>query len=63
MKVLIQRVKTAKVQVQGKNIAAIDQGLLVFIGIEKHDTEQIADKLLHKLLHYRIFSDADEKMN
>jgi D-tyrosyl-tRNA(Tyr) deacylase len=63
MKVLIQRVKSAAVQVQGKNIAAINNGLLAFIGIEKHDSEEIADKLLHKLLHYRVFSDAEGKMN
>jgi len=63
MKVLIQRVKSASVQVQGENISAINQGLLAFIGIEKHDTEEIADKLLHKLLHYRVFADVEGKMN
>lgn len=63
MKALIQRVSSASVAVAGKNIAQIDQGLLVFLGIEKNDTEEIADKLLNKILQYRVFSDVQGKMN
>jgi len=48
---------------QSTQIASIDRGLLVFIGIEKADTTATADRTLQKLLQYRIFSDADNKMN
>nr|WP_298413970.1 D-aminoacyl-tRNA deacylase [uncultured Halomonas sp.] len=63
MKALIQRVKNASVEIEGRPVGAIDQGILALIGVEKHDDEARADKLLHKLLHYRIFSDASGKMN
>lgn len=63
MKALIQRVKHAKVEVDGQVTGQIDQGILVLLGVEKHDTQALADKLLNKLLAYRIFSDADGKMN
>lgn len=60
---LLQRVSSASVSVKAKNIASIQQGLLVFIGIEPDDTQAYADRLLHRILGYRIFKDADEKMN
>ncbi|HET8791380.1 MAG TPA: D-aminoacyl-tRNA deacylase [Modicisalibacter sp.] len=63
MRALIQRVRRASVEVDGRTIGAIDQGLLALIGIEKGDDEARADKLLHKLLHYRIFADSEGKMN
>lgn len=63
MKALIQRVKHANVTVDGETIGAIGQGLLVLLGVGKNDNEAIADKLLHKLLHYRVFSDQNDKMN
>lgn len=63
MKALLQRVSQARVDVAGETIGAIDQGLLVLIGIEPQDTPASADKMLHKLLNYRVFSDADGKMN
>ena len=63
MKALIQRVKHASVTVEGSTIGAIDHGLLALIGVEKGDSEAEADKLLHKLLHYRVFSDDAGKMN
>lgn len=63
MKALIQRVKHASVEVDGKIIGSIDHGLLALVGVEKHDEVTSAEKLLHKLLHYRVFSDADGKMN
>lgn len=60
---LIQRVSEAKVEVEGQTIAQISSGILLFLGIEKGDNEQIADKLLDKIIHYRIFSDNDGHMN
>ncbi|SDM93842.1 D-aminoacyl-tRNA deacylase [Vreelandella arcis] len=63
MKALIQRVSRASVDVEGQTIGAVNQGLLALIGVEKGDHEADADKLLHKLLNYRVFSDADDKMN
>lgn len=63
MKGLLQRVRGARVDVAGGTVGAIDQGLLVLVGVEPQDTRASADKLLHKLLNYRVFSDADGKMN
>ncbi|HIB27885.1 MAG TPA: D-tyrosyl-tRNA(Tyr) deacylase [Candidatus Thioglobus sp.] len=63
MKALIQRVSSAKVEVKSAIIGEIDQGLLVFIGIEKYDELAEADKMIKRLLSYRIFYDADDKMN
>ena len=60
---LIQRVKRAAVEVDGKTVGAIEQGILLLLGVEKTDTEASADKLLDKVLAYRIFADQDNKMN
>ncbi|WP_433885923.1 D-aminoacyl-tRNA deacylase [Pseudomonas vranovensis] len=63
MKGLLQRVRGARVDVGGKTVGAIDQGLLVLVAVEPGDTRGHADKLLHKLLNYRVFSDPHGKMN
>ena len=63
MKVLIQRVKHADVVVEGETIGAIDQGLLLFIGMEKHDDTNIMQKLAKKVCAYRVFPDDEGKMN
>ena len=63
MRALIQRVKKAQVDVKGKTVGQIDQGILALIGVEKTDTQENADKLLKKICNYRIFSDAEDKMN
>jgi D-tyrosyl-tRNA(Tyr) deacylase len=63
MKALLQRVTQARVDVAGETIGAIDQGLLVLIGVEPQDTSLSADKMLHKLLNYRVFGDSEGKMN
>lgn len=63
MLALIQRVSSAKVEVNDKLVGKIEQGLLVFLGIEKTDTQIDVDKLLKKILAYRVFSDAEDKMN
>lgn len=60
---LIQRVTQAKVEVEGKTVGEISKGLLVLLGVEKEDDQQKADKLLEKILHYRVFSDENGKMN
>ncbi|MBV2204965.1 MAG: D-aminoacyl-tRNA deacylase, partial [Pseudomonas sp.] len=63
MKALLQRVRHARVEVAGEVVGAIDQGLLVLIGVEREDDQARADKLLHKLLNYRVFADAEGRMN
>lgn len=60
---LIQRVKWANVRVEEQTISEIGSGLLVLLGVEKHDNEAQADRLLEKVLHYRVFSDEQGKMN
>ena len=61
---LLQRVSQADVTInENQTIAQIGQGLLVLIGIEKTDTIAVADRLLKRILNYRVFSDADDKMN
>ncbi|WPN47558.1 MULTISPECIES: D-aminoacyl-tRNA deacylase [unclassified Pseudomonas] len=63
MKGLLQRVRGARVEVAGEVVGAVDQGLLVLVAVEPEDTRASADKLLNKLLNYRVFSDAVGKMN
>ncbi len=63
MKALIQRVKRASVTVKGDIISQIGRGLLVFLGIEKGDSEENAIKLADKLIRLRIFEDDNDKMN
>lgn len=60
---LMQRVKRASVEVEGQVVGAIEQGVLLLLGVEKTDSEASADKLLDKILAYRIFADEDNKMN
>jgi len=63
MKALIQRVSSAKVEVSGKSIGAIDQGILLLLGVEKNDSTEQVERALQKILNYRIFSDKEGKMN
>ena len=60
---LIQRVSSAKVEVDSEIVGQIGKGLLVLLGVEKDDDRSKADKLAEKVLNYRVFSDADDKMN
>ncbi len=60
---LLQRVTMASVMVAQQTIAHINQGLVILIGIERSDTKLQADRLLHRLLNYRVFADNEGKMN
>ena len=63
MKALIQRVKRASVSISGELYSSIDKGILVFLGVEKEDTKENAEKLAEKIIKIRIFEDENEKMN
>lgn len=63
MKIVIQRVKQAKVEVDGNITGQIDFGLLVYLGIGKGDTTQQADFMAGKIAELRIFEDENGKMN
>jgi len=60
---LIQRVTHADVRVNGQVIGAIERGILALIGVRKGDDQAAADRLLERLLSYRIFPDAQGRMN
>ena len=60
---LIQRVGEAGVKVDGQVVGQIGRGLLVLVGVEKDDDEAVARRLLERLLTYRVFPDAEGKMN
>ncbi len=60
---LLQRVSAAQVVVDGATVGAIGQGLLVLLGVEAGDTTAAADRLLERLLNYRVFTDDAGKMN
>lgn len=60
---LLQRVSAAQVEVAGQVIAAIGRGLLVLVGVERGDGLRQADRLVERLLGYRVFADDDGKMN
>lgn len=63
MKFVIQRVKTAKVDVDGQTVGQIDKGFMVLIGVCQTDTKEIADKMIKKLVNMRIFEDENGKTN
>ena len=63
MKFVIQRVTEASCEVEGNIIGAIKNGYLVLIGIADSDTNEIADKMIAKMLNMRIFSDDEGKTN
>jgi len=60
---LIQRVSHASVEVDGEVVGDIGRGILLLLGVQREDTEESAKKLLHKVMHYRIFPDENDKMN
>lgn len=63
MRVLLQRVSEAAVQIEGEIVGEIQQGILILVGIEHEDSAEDADWLVQKIVPLRIFSDEDEKMN
>ncbi len=63
MKLVVQRVKNAKVEVEGKVVGKIEKGFLVLLGVAHEDTKQEADYLVKKLCNLRVFEDENEKMN
>lgn len=63
MKVLLQRVTQASVVIDGQPVGVIGQGLLLLVGIEKQDATEQVERMATKLLGYRVFSDAADKMN
>ena len=60
---LLQRVSSASVIVDDQVIAAIDRGILVLVGVERDDADAQAERLVERLLGYRVFADADGRMN
>ncbi len=60
---LLQRVNRASVTVGDEKIASIPQGLLVLLGVEKHDDQSTVERLAEKILKYRVFADVEDKMN
>ncbi|MBC52308.1 MAG: D-tyrosyl-tRNA(Tyr) deacylase [Gammaproteobacteria bacterium] len=60
---LIQRVNHASLRIEGAEHCAIGRGLVVFLGIEKTDSVATGEKLLRKVLNYRVFADSDGRMN
>ena len=60
---LLQRVTSASVTVEGECIGEIGQGLLVLVGVEKHDDKAKAARLVERILGYRVFADTTGKMN
>tara|TARA_Y100000766_G_C18763464_1_gene534610 strand:- start:472 stop:915 length:444 start_codon:yes stop_codon:yes gene_type:complete len=63
MKLVIQRVKSSRLYIEGSLISQIKKGLVVLIGISKSDTENVIEKLVKKLLNLRVFEDENSKMN
>lgn len=63
MKLVIQRVKNASVEVEGNIVGKIEKGFLVLLGIKVGDTKEQADYLVKKLCNLRVFTDENEKMN
>ena len=63
MRLLVQRVKNASVEVNKEVVGKIDNGLLIFVGIKDTDTKQEADYLARKIVNLRIFNDENDKLN
>ncbi len=63
MRAVVQRVKEARVVVDGRTVGSIGQGLLVFLGVEKADDKKDVDYLVSKIINLRIFKDSEHKFN
>ncbi|MGZ8191943.1 MAG: D-aminoacyl-tRNA deacylase [Methylobacter sp.] len=60
---IIQRVTTAKVTIENQDIGKIDAGIMALVAVEKEDTQKDAERLLERILNYRIFADSNDRMN
>ncbi len=63
MKVVLQRVRSASVEIEGRTVALIGKGICLLVGVEKGDTSGEAESLARKCVELRIFPDAEGKMN
>ena len=63
MKLVVQRVKNAQVEVEGSIVGKIEKGFLVLLGVTHNDTKEQADYLVKKLCKLRVFTDENDKMN
>jgi D-tyrosyl-tRNA(Tyr) deacylase len=63
VKALLQRVREAAVSVHGREVGRIGPGLTVFLGLDRGDDRAVADRLLDRILRYRVFADAEGRMN
>ncbi len=63
MKIVVQRVKNAQVEVNGKTVGKIGKGFLVLLGFTHNDTKEKVDYLVNKLCKLRVFTDENAKMN
>ncbi len=63
MRFVIQRARNASVDIDGRRVGAIDRGFMVLVGISDSDTEEIADKMISKMIRLRIFEDENGKTN
>jgi D-tyrosyl-tRNA(Tyr) deacylase len=63
MRVLVQRVSQAAVDVEGERVAQIGPGMLILLGVHREDSAEIADRLADKVRALRIFDDAEGRMN
>lgn len=63
MRSVVQRVRDCSVTVEGKRVSSIEKGILVYLGIGRQDTEKDAQMMADKILHLRLFPDAEGKMN
>jgi len=63
MKIVVQRVKKAQVDIDEKTVGKINEGLLVLLGIKNTDTKKDVDYLVKKIINLRVFTDSDGKMN
>ena len=62
MKLLVQRVSQASVEIKNKNVATISSGILVFVGFDPSDSNKEITKLTKKLLNYKIFNDSNDRV-
>lgn len=63
MRLIVQRVKNASVEVENQIIGSINQGVLIYLGIENEDAQEDIDWLVKKVINLRIFADEEDKMN